>query len=288
MAEDPRKPARTSAREQARKIHAEQERKQRRTSVLLRVGVIIVAVAIVAGLVFWVVNRNGNGDDAAAAEGPAPAVANEQGGFTVTAEGELVGGADMGTVDAEDVPGESDSDLPAGVVEREEGEKPHVVIYVDANCVHCASFEEENSDQLEQWVDEELITLEYRPVGFLDGNSGTNYSSRASNAFACMAEESPENYLDYVGSVVANQPNGELSDDELAAWAQDNYDVDISECISDGTYRAFASYTTAQAQAEGVSGTPTVYVDDVDWAESETPFQELAQSHIDEYEDEAS
>ena len=268
-------------------MQAEQERKQRRTSVLLRVGVIIVAVAIVAGLVFWVVNRNGGGDDAASAEGPAPAAANEQGGFTPTAEGELAGGADLGTVDASDVPEGEDSDLPAGVAEREEGEKPHVVVYLDANCVHCASFEQENSEQLKQWVDDDLITLEYRPVGFLDGNSGTNYSSRASNAFACMAEESPENYQEYVGSVVANQPNGELSDDELAAWAED-YDVDISECISDGTYRAFASYATAQAQADGVTGTPTVYVDDVDWAESETPFQELAQSHIDEYEDEAS
>jgi len=279
MARSSESPRSANAREQARKMQQEQERKQKLTSVLLRVGVVVVALAVVVGLTIFVLNRDDSGPEAS--EGPAPAVANEQGGIVLTSSTELAEGDDLGQIDASDIP-EVDSDLPVGVTEREEGEPPHVIIYSDAYCIHCANFEAEHSAQMKEWLDDGLITLEYRSIAYL--NSSTNYPARAANAYACMAEESPESYGDYVAQVTANRVNNdEISNDDLAALASDTYDADISSCIEDGTYRAFATYTTRQAQANGIEGTPSVYVDEVSWADSERPFRELVEEHIEEY-----
>lgn len=270
-----------SARDQARRIQQDQERRQRSSSMVLRVGVIVVALVVVVGLTFFVINQRSNGDRVAATEGPAPAAANEQGGITLTSATELAEGGDLGTIDASEVE-EPGSELPIGVEPREEGEPPHLIIYADANCVHCANFETQHAEQIKDWVDAGDITVEYRMVGFLDGNSATNYSSRAANAMACMADESPENYQDYTAEVIEHQTAGELSDEELVSLASETYDADIQECVDGATYRPFVSYTTAQAQANGVEGTPTVYIDDEDWGASEMPFQEWAQGKIDE------
>ena len=55
----------------------------------------------------------------------------------------------------------------------------------------------------------------------------------------------------------ASSPN-----DEMAALAQDSYGTDISECISEGTDRAFSQYTSNLASENGVRANPTIYVDD--------------------------
>ncbi|MDZ5078935.1 DsbA family protein [Nesterenkonia sp. HG001] len=279
MAQNPQTSGGT-ARDKARRIQQEEEAKQRRTSVLLRVGVVVVALVVVLALTLFIVNQRSGEDRVAATEGPAPASANEQGGIALTSATEIVAGDDLGTIDASDVP-ESDSELPLGVEPGEDGEPPHLIVYADANCVHCASFENQHGEQIKEWADAGEITVEYRMVGFLDGNSNTNYSSRAANAMVCMAEESPENYLDYLAEVVGHQPQGELSNDELLARAE-AYDVDIESCVQDGTYRPFVTYTSRQATGHGVQGTPTVYLDDQDWGASEMGFREFVEAAIGE------
>lgn len=283
MARSSDSPRSANAREQARKMQQEQERKQKLTSVLLRVGVVVVALVVVVGLTLFVLNRDDSGPEAS--EGPAPAAANEQGGFVLDSSTGLAEGDELGQIDASEV-ADPDSELPPGVSEREEGEVPHVIIYSDAYCIHCANFEAEHSAQMKQWLDEGLITAEYRTVSYL--SSSTNYSARAANAFACMAEDTPESYSEYVAQVTANRvENDEMSNDQLTQLASEAYDADISECIEDGTYRAFASYTTRHAQAAGIEGTPSVYVDEVSWADSERPFRELVEEHIEEYQSES-
>lgn len=283
MARSSESPRSANAREQARKMQQEQERKQKLTSVLLRVGVVVVALAVVVGLTLFVLNRDDSG--AAPSAGPAPAAANEQGGFVLSSSSEIEEGDDLGQIDAANVE-DPDSELPPGVAERESGEAPHIIIYTDAYCIHCANFEAEHSAQMSEWLDEGLVTVEYRSVSYL--SSSTNYSARAANAFACMAEESPENYSGYLGQVTANRvSNDEMSNDQLTQLASETYSADIGECIEDGTYRAFASYTTRHAQAAGIEGTPSVYVDEVSWADSERPFRELVEEHIEEYQSES-
>lgn len=273
-----------NAREQARRIQQEQQRRQRGASVLLRVGVVVVALVVVAGLAFFVLNRQSDGEDFSASEGEAPAVANEQGGITLTSADEIADGADMGEVDASDVPGSGDSEAPVpGAEPREEGEKPHMIVYADANCVHCSNFETSQGEQIQQWLEDGDMTVEYRMLGMLDGNSTTNYSSRAANAITAMAVESPEDYLPYLEQVLAHQPEGELSNDELISIAQDDYGVDLSEPVEDNTYRAFVSYTTTQATEVGVEGTPTIYIGDQSWQDSEQAFGEWAGGIVEEY-----
>lgn len=273
-----------NAREKARRIQQEQHRRQRGASVLLRVGVVVVALVVVAGLAFFVLNRPGDGEEFSASEGEAPAIANEQGGITLTSASEIADGADMGEVDASDVPGSGDSEAPVpGAEPREEGETPHLIIYADANCVHCSNFETSQGQQIQEWLEGGDITVEYRMVGMLDGNSSTNYSSRAANAITAMGVESPEDYLPYLEQVLAHQPEGELSDDELISIAQDDYGVDISDAVENNTYRAFVSYTTNQAGEVGVRGTPTIYIGDQSWQDSEQAFGEWAGGIVEEY-----
>lgn len=246
-----------SAREQARKMQQEQERKERMRSLLLRLGVVVVAIAVVAGLTFYVVNREGGGGQYTT--GPAPAAANEEGGFQLASTTELLDGEDLGEVSTDDIPGNA-GNVPDGV--ETEGEVPHVVIYTDPSCPSCQAFEAENHEQIGQWLDAGAITVEYRSVNIVG-----QYAQRANNAIACVAEESPENYFSFLGQATYG---GEVSEDELVSIAG-GLGADISECVDEGTYRAFTGYTTAQAQAQdGFNGTPTVYVDGEllgDWRE---------------------
>lgn len=239
-------------------MQQEQERKQRMTSVLLRVGVVVVALAVVAGLTIFALNRDGG---EGASSGPAPSAATENGGIVLASSTELLDGDGLDEIDADSVPGDS-GEAPGGV-EGDEGELPHVVIYTDPECPSCQAFEGENHEQIGQWLDEGLITVEYRSVNFLG-----QYSQRANNAVACMAEESPENYFSFLGQATIS---GEMSTDELSSLAADAYGADISDCIDDGDFRAFTSYVTNQASAESsVEGTPTVFLDGEvlgDWRE---------------------
>lgn len=244
-----------SAREQARRLQQEQERKRKLQSLLLRIGVVVVALAVVVGLTFYVVTREDNGSYT---EGPAPAAANEQGGIVLTSSTELAEGDSLSTVDAEEIDDAlTAGDLPPGVEPREEGEPPHVVIYTDAGCPGCGSFEQQNHQILMEWLDAGAITLEYRSIHF----QPMVYSARAANAFFCMAEEYPEHYGSFLGSVTAERAQGaEYSNDELTARAEADYGVDISQCISDGDYRALVNYTTTLASANSVTATPYIYV----------------------------
>lgn len=252
-------PRNGSAREQARRMQQEQDRRQKRQSLLLRIGVVVLALVVVAGLTVWVLARDG-GDSYT--EGPAPAAANEQGGMVLTSSTEIAEGDALGQVDAENIEDAEitgEGDLPPGVGPREEGEPPHVLTYTDAGCPACGAFESAYHTMLTEWVEAGAITLEVRSVSWVS----PPYSAQTANAFACMAEESPESYYSYFGQITsARADGGEFSNDEMASIAEEDHGVDIAECINDGTYRAFSQYTTNLASANGIQATPTIFVDD--------------------------
>lgn len=253
-------PRNGSAREQARKLQQEQERKHKTQSLLLRIGVVVVSLVVVGALVFFAVLRPDDNESYTA--GPAPSAANEQGGISLSSTSELEEGDSLGEIDAEnldDAKISGSGEQPPGVEPREEGEVPHVVMYTDAGCPACGQFEAAYHSMLTEWIDAGAITMEVRSVTWVS----PPYSSQTANAFACMAEESPENYFSYFGEITSVRgEGGEFSNDEMAALAQDSYGTDISECISDGTYRAFSQYTSNLASENGVRATPTIYVDD--------------------------
>src|SRR5699024_10815415 len=104
----------------------------------------------------------------------------------------------------------------------------------DANCVHCASFEEENSEAIDELA-ADGHTVEYRLVNFLDNPGTDNYSSRAANAATCVAEESPENSLDFIGELFASYNTHQgagLSNEEIESVASDRSEEHTSELHS--------------------------------------------------------
>lgn len=273
----------SSAREQARKLQQEQERKQKMQSMGLRIGVVALAVIVAAAITLYVVFRGPAADHS---DGPAPSVANEQGGITLTSASEMADGDDLGDVDAEnidDVETSGGGEQPPGVEPREEGEPPHAVIYTDAGCPACGQFEAAYHQVLEEWVDSGVLTVEYRGVNWVD----PPYSTQTANAFACMADESPENFMSYHGQVTSvRAEDGELDNDELADVAETDYGADISECVEDGTYQAFVQYTSEVAGENGISATPTIFVNDQEVEEYMSAPEEI-QSEIEAYQEEA-
>ena len=143
--------------------------------------------------------------------------------------------------------------------------------YIDPMCPFCAQFEETNGELLVAGVESGVITLRVHSLTFLDRLSqGTNYSSRASAALTCQATLNPDQTLEFLAALFANQPQEEtagLSDGELADLAPG--EVSISDCVEAGDYVGWAQNNTALAlsgpidgaEIPAVSGTPTVLVD---------------------------
>jgi len=78
--------------------------------------------------------------------------------------------------------------------------------YVAPMCPFCAQFAQTNGELLLAGVESGVITLRVHALTFLDSNSqGTNYSSRASAALTCQATLNPDQTLDFISELFANQ-----------------------------------------------------------------------------------
>jgi protein-disulfide isomerase len=275
------------AREKARLIREAQLKKDKRNKLLIGWGIVAAVVAILV-VVALVVTSSMKQNGPVADQGPTPANGNVHGGITLLANTE-VAKLDPATVDAAAV-GEPPQAAPAEVVapgaEAEAGKPVKVVLYIDFICPVCKNFEAQYNEQLTSLRNEGKITVEYRALGFLDSRSTTNYSSRAANAAACVVNESPEKYAEFVDALFANQPaegGAGLSDDKLKSMASD-IGVDINSCVDEKTYRPFVKFTTKEAAAIGVTGTPSVFVEGKQWGKgdsAQTPFPDFLQAAID-------
>lgn len=258
----------SEARQRARKVQEDLDKNDRKKSLLVRSGVVALSVAVVTGISFVAVtSESTNVDNVVDDSGPAPELANSSGGFVYTSSTDVEPGDDLGTVTVDDADGSSQI---SG--DYSDADVPHMVIYSDPSCPHCRDFENDNADQISEWLDSDQLTVEYRWVSYLNDD----YSSRANNAVACMIEESPEDSLDYMHDVYDGSPGG--SDDELISLAEDY--ADISECVTEGEYRPFDAYVTAEAELIDMPGTPTVYVDGENWHDSGEDFIEFVDNRL--------
>lgn len=248
---------------------AEQQRRlrqEKRRKVIGRALLIGVPLLVIALIVAVVVTRPDT------SKGPAPQAVNQQGGVVLTSSTEVADG-DLKEVDLSTLPqnqSQEQGSAPPGVAAAAEGEPAQVVIYADANCVHCAEFDQTHRTLLRTALDNGEITLEYRFVNYLDQSSANNYSTRAANAIACVAERDPEAYLPFIESVYDSY-GSEPDSDELAAKAKE-LGVDIGGCLDDNTYRTFVNYTSDLGLAHGVRGTPSVWVQGESWKDSGQDF----------------
>ena len=217
--------------ERLRKIQAAKEKRSRRILILVVAAVLALIIAAVVVIAIQA-NRTLLSDF----EGPTPDGSDLHGGIPVGADG-------------------------AG--SRNEG-APELDVYLDFMCPHCGSFEQVNGEDLAQAAADGEVTVIYHPVSYLG-----EYSARAATAFAEVANSAPENAVDFMNALFANQPTeggSGLTDEQIAEIAVEaGVPQDVVDTFADGTYAEWVQVASDQARRDGASGTPTVMLDGDEW-----------------------
>lgn len=220
----PPRPGR-NAREAAR-LAAEQEARRRRERKILLAFVIAVVVLVVGGgigLQAWRTKR-------------APAAAT---------------------------PAASVTDAPQTLVDGQpirfgaDGAPVTIALYEDFRCPHCADFEEELGPTLTRAQDAGTVQVEFYPMSFVVAGS----SPRAANAMGCATEAGFGQR--YYHGLFANstlewndQQLLDLAREVAGGAAGDNF----STCVTTGARRGWVESIAAAASANGVTGTPTMFL----------------------------
>jgi protein-disulfide isomerase len=150
-----------------------------------------------------------------------------------------------------------------GVTVGKASAKISVDLYEDMQCPICAQFESNAGSTLQRYVDAGTVKVHYYVISFLNGQSTTNYSSRAGNAAYCAADAGV--FVPYVTALFRNQPaegSAGLTDDQLISYAkQAGVTSDtFGQCVKTRKYNDFLNRMTDQSSKDGISGTPTVLV----------------------------
>ncbi|THV35229.1 DsbA family protein [Glycomyces buryatensis] len=140
-------------------------------------------------------------------------------------------------------------------------------LYIDYLCPACKEFEDTYAADLQRWIDDGSVTVNYHPIAILDRLSqGTRYSTRAGAAAVCAADTGQQEFLDYTLALYAAQPAENtrgLDDDELERIGTEDVGLGAAfeACVEDETYRGWLGESTASATNEqSVTGTPTAKV----------------------------
>jgi protein-disulfide isomerase len=149
-----------------------------------------------------------------------------------------------------------------------------VTVYQDYACPACLKFEKANDAELAKLRATGRVTVEYHAISILDRmSSGHEYSTRAANAAAVVADEAPDSFLAFNAALFANQPpegSTGLSDDRIASAARGagvpQKVVDQFTATAPGQkWRTFSPYVkalthAANAQLGSSGGVPTVFI----------------------------
>ena len=140
-----------------------------------------------------------------------------------------------------------------------------IVVYEDFLCPFCGQLEKAVRDRLDAAVEAGDVSVEFRPLPFLEGIS--DYSPESANAFAVVLDESgPEVAKDFHDLLFDNQPSedGPFPDaDQLVEWAVEAgaTEADVRPGIEDMSFEGWVDAAGEAASKAGVNSTPTVLVD---------------------------
>lgn len=197
---------RDAAREKARELRLQQQRRERRNRLVLQFSIGVVIVAIVAVVAVIIVNS-------VRPAGPGPRnMAN--GGITLS-------GADLKAVRTPGAPGDA-TPTPAPT----KSGKVLIQAWEDFGCPACQRFEQDNGAQIQELVKSGAAEIQYFPVAILDKHfTDGDYSTRAANAATAIANYSPDSYsafhaLLYRPNVQPEEAGPGLTDDRLIALAR--------------------------------------------------------------------
>lgn len=155
-----------------------------------------------------------------------------------------------------------------GVTIGEEDAPRKVVIYEDFLCPYCGELEKQTRDDLAQLAADGKVFVEYRPFDLLSQAFG-DYPIRAASAFSVVLEKSgPEVAKEFHDLLFEHQPSESdpdaVSNDDLVELAVEAgaKESDVADAIRNVSNKDWVSAATAEAQAAGVQGTPTIILDD--------------------------
>jgi protein-disulfide isomerase len=250
-----RSEVREGARERARELrelHKKQDRNRRRVVTLSVVGGVLVVVVVISLVIFNFAQPGGRGP------------------LNMLSDGIKIGtgfkAVQTPGVPANSKPVPSASNPPAVI---------DIKLYIDYLCPNCGTFEKKNGDQLRAWVKTGAATIEIHPIAVLTTKSaGTQYSLRAANAAACVAEFSPDHFFDFNEQLFVDQPKegtAGLTDQQIedrATKAGVTELTQVTKCIEDRRFRSWVQSATTRAlngpipgaNVKTIAGTPTIIV----------------------------
>jgi protein-disulfide isomerase len=264
-----KKDRREAARELARIEREAEKRRQRRNRIFLQSGIGIGILAVIAIIAIFIVNGSA----------PKPAALGPK---NMASDGVLISGPNLDVVTT---PALKTSQKPVPTNTAAHSKPVNIVTYVDYQCPYCDQFETTNQDQISSWVKAGTATLEIHPISILDGSSlGTQYSSRAANAAACVANYDPNNYFAVNKALFANQPAEQttgLTNAKILSVLKGagSSSTAITSCVNRDKFSAWVTASTARVtgsttlpntQNGKFNGTPTVFVNGAQYSGSLT------------------
>jgi protein-disulfide isomerase len=142
-----------------------------------------------------------------------------------------------------------------------------VDLYEDLQCPNCKVFEDAAGSTLAQLVAAGTVQAHYHGMAFLDTTANGAYSTRALNAAAVvLGTAGPDAFQTFHDLLYAHQPaesGSGLTDDQLIQYAAQAgaSGAQVEQQIHDLHYGDWVKKVTDQASKDGVTGTPTVFVD---------------------------
>jgi protein-disulfide isomerase len=139
-------------------------------------------------------------------------------------------------------------------------------MYEDFQCPNCKNLEDNSGATIDQLVAAGTVKVRYHGMAFLNTSKNDQYSTRSLNAAAVVASTAgADAYEKFHQLLFANQPEESgsgLTDDELISYAQQAgaTGATVEKDIRDLTYEDWTKNATDQASKDGVTGTPTVFV----------------------------
>ncbi len=263
-----KKSQRDKLRENAR-LAREAERKRRsRNRLFLQGGITLVVLAAALVAVVLIVNATHTVPVVSAGHSPKNMKA---GGIVFEGSGGVAKPVAASNTTASETPSPAGTDKTSGV--------PHVVTYIDWSCPVCKQFEATYASKLQSLAATGKITLEVHPVAILDRNfQSSEYSTRAANAAACVANFEPAKFLAVQSEFYDHQPaegsNG-LSNAQIIGLVKDAGadSPSVEACINSESYKNWVTAATDRVvsttslidPSSGHFGTPTVFINGVRW-----------------------
>jgi protein-disulfide isomerase len=252
-----RNQARELAREKAREMRLAGSAREKRNRVFVQLGLGVLALAVIGALAAVILT-------AFKPAGPGPL--NMQSDGIKISQGNVAVPTPANPSDASPVASPANA---AGVVD--------ITLYVDYLCPICGQFEAANQPAIADLLARGAATIEIHPIAILTNRSqGTQYSLRAANAAACVANDYPNSFMNFHNALFENQPQEETpgwTDEELIGFAtRAGAGPKVEACINDMQFKDWVKASTERAisgdvainnkdkKFKGVTGTPTIVI----------------------------